>query len=429
MTYNETLDYLYTQLPMFQRQGPPAFKKDLGNTIRLCAALGDPQHSFKSIHIAGTNGKGTCSHILSSVLQQPGKRIGLYTSPHYKDFRERIKINGQLMPKKEVVQFVADYRGIFEEIQPSFFEITVAMAFWYFAKEGVDWAIVETGLGGRLDSTNILRPELCLITNISLDHQAMLGNDLPTIAKEKAGIIKKGIPVIIGEHQKEVHAVFTSKAKKEKTKLFLANKICGIKNYKSSLKGAQFDLTSGQKKLGIFKTDLIGNYQEKNLRSALATFFHLSKNHGIAWEETWIKKALRNIRSRSYYVGRWQSLPNQGATVLCDSAHNIAGISSFVAALDNWRYDNLHIIFGTVSDKDPTPILSLLPKAARYYFAKANIPRGMPSEQLTELAAGIGLDGQDYSSVRRAMAAAKRRAGKKDLIVACGSIFVVGELL
>lgn len=428
MNYAETLDYLYTQLPMFQRQGPVAFKKDLRNTLALCAALENPQHKFKSIHLAGTNGKGTCSHILASLLQRPGQKIGLYTSPHYKDFRERIKVNGQLMPKAEVVDFVASHKDVFEEIRPSFFEITVAMAFWYFAKVGVDYAVIETGLGGRLDSTNILQPELCLITNISLDHQSMLGNTLPKIAKEKAGIIKKNTPIVIGEYQETVHSVFSKKAKKEGSPLYLAKDICQVSNYQYNLTAASFEVKFQKKRKFEIKTDLIGNYQAKNIQSALAAYAQLLNENKRSLDLAWIQKALAKVRKRTYYLGRWQVLQKRNPAILCDSAHNKAGIQMLLSATEQ-SYDQLHIIFGTVNDKDLSPIFSLLPSKARYYFAKANIPRGMPAPQLLSIANENGLTGQGYSSVRRALAAAKQRAGKNDLILVCGSIYVVAEVL
>jgi dihydrofolate synthase / folylpolyglutamate synthase len=424
--FKTTLDYLYTQLPMFQRVGDIAFKKDLTNIRRLCKALGDPQHSFKSIHIAGTNGKGSTAHLLSSVFQAAGYKTGLYTSPHYKDFRERIKINGELTSKQFIVDFVKKNRGICEEIKPSFFEITVAMAFEYFRKEQVDIAIIETGLGGRLDSTNIIKPILSIITNISFDHQQFLGNTLKSIAREKAGIIKKGIPVVIGEEQKEVKEVFKTIAKKRKAPISFANRTYKVSLIKTDLSHSYYDVSKrGGLQFENLKVNLHGDYQPKNIATVLKA---LDNINGFKISEKAIKEGFENLRSLTYYIGRWQQLSEQ-PLVICDSAHNEAGIKLINKSLSAIPKDTLHFVFGAVNDKDLGHVLTLLPKEAIYYFAKANIPRGLDAFKLQEMAAKSGLKGKTYSSVVNAFKAAKRAAKEKDLVFVGGSIFVVAEVL
>ncbi|NNE29147.1 MAG: bifunctional folylpolyglutamate synthase/dihydrofolate synthase [Saprospiraceae bacterium] len=428
MSYKEVLDYLYFQLPMFQRQGPVAFKKDLKNIRALLRELGNPHKEFKSIHIAGTNGKGSCSHILASLLAHEGRKIGLYTSPHYKDFRERIKINGNFIPKKDVIRFVIDNRSLFDEINPSFFEITVVMAFHHFADSDVDYAVIETGLGGRLDSTNVLDPILSLITNIGFDHQEFLGNTLPAIAKEKAGIIKRGRQVIIGERQAEVQGVFEKKAKQKDAPINYAADVVDLSEYSWNMKGSNFALRSGREKWNL-KSDLAGSYQEKNLRAALAAYKLLAKAESMPFEQKKIVSSLRQIRNRTKFFGRFQVLRQKDPMVLCDSAHNLAGIKNLLDSLDQISRGSLHIVFGTVKDKDIAPLLELLPKDAQYYFVKADIPRGMPQHKLQKIAEPFGLNGKSYSSVRRGFASAIRRAEAKDLVLVCGSIFVVAEVL
>jgi len=424
--FKSTLDYLYTQLPMFQRVGNVAFKKDLTNIRKLCKALGNPQKSFKSIHIAGTNGKGSTAHLLSSVLQSAGYKTGLYTSPHYKDFRERIKIDGQLCSKRFIIDFKKEHQKLFEEIKPSFFEITVAMAFEFFKQEEVDIAIIETGLGGRLDSTNIIRPVLSIITNISFDHQQFLGNTLKSIAKEKAGIIKKDIPAIIGEEQKEVKAIFKQIAKKKNTSISFANRAYKATLKKTTLDHSFYEVSKNGK---VFYKDLAvnlhGDFQHKNLVTVLKA---IDKLPDFDIKEQAIKKGLKKLKTLTYYIGRWQILSKQ-PMVICDSAHNEAGLKMVKKALIKIPYIRLHFVYGTVNDKKLSKVLSLLPKDANFYFAKANIPRGLDAEQLKKIAIEHGLNGKAYASVKSAYQAAKRSAGPKDLIFVGGSIFVVAEVL
>lgn len=413
---------------MFQRVGPAAFKKDLTNITKLCQALGNPQQQFKSIHIAGTNGKGSSAHMLASVLQEAGYQVGLYTSPHYKDFRERIKRNGQLISKKQVVKFVAENKALFQEIQPSFFEITVALAFKYFADKQVDIAIIETGLGGRLDSTNILNPILSLITNISFDHQQFLGNTLPDIAAEKAGIIKQNTPVIISEYQEEVATVFVEKAAAMQSEIWFADQEYSIKQKDLNLRYSSFEIST---KNGRFakelKLGLTGNYQQKNLAGVLKTIEWLS-NAGFNITYKAFVNGLRHVAENTYMLGRWQIIHTNPLTI-CESAHNPGGLRLLQAQLQQQSYDQLHVVFGMVNDKSPEKVVSYLPKEATYYFAKANIPRGMDAEQLASQMNENGLKGNAYNSVKKAFKAARKQASSSDLILIGGSIFIVAEVL
>ncbi len=426
MTYKQTLQYLYTQLPMFQRVGNVAFKKDLTNIRKLCKALGNPQKSFKAIHIAGTNGKGSSAHLLCSVLQASGHRVGLYTSPHYKDFRERIKVDGQLCSKQFVVDFVKEHQAVFEEIRPSFFEITVAMAFEYFKHSQVDLAVIETGLGGRLDSTNILKPILSIITNISYDHQQFLGDTLPKIAREKAGIIKKNIPVIIGEEQAEVKHVFENVAKRKEAKLRFASRTYKVKLLKTDLRHSYYEVRKRGKIIyPRLKVNLHGSFQQKNIATILSACDHLSAYVSSANN---IKKGFANLKALTYYIGRWQIL-SEKPYVIADSAHNEAGLQLLKEALGNIAFDQLHFVLGTVADKSREKLFRILPDNATYYFAKADIPRGLDAKILQNEAAQFGLKGRAYSSVKNALRAAKRAAKTNDLIFIGGSIFVVAEVL
>jgi len=417
---------------MYQRVGSAAFKKDLTNIIALCTYLKQPQTKFPSIHIAGTNGKGSTAHLLAAMLQASGKRVGMYTSPHYKDFRERIKINGALISQKYIIDFVAAHKKVFEKIQPSFFEITVALAFDYFANQQVEVAIIETGLGGRLDSTNIIQPLLSIITNIGYDHQQFLGTTLPEIAFEKAGIIKENIPVIIGETQAETKAVFEEKAKAQKASICFADQHLKLKKAEETAFHTTYTLqtTKTNKELPArIKVNLKGDYQEKNIVTALQIIAHLQKQEGFnnLNKET-IKKGLESLKKRTYFIGRWQQL-GTNPLVLCDSAHNVDGLKIVWKQLQQIPYKELHIVFGMVNDKDRGKILSLFPTAARYYFAKANIPRGLDASVLKKEAAVYGLKGRAYISVKNALRAAKRAANEEDLIFIGGSIFIVAEVL
>lgn len=424
--FEKTLDFLYTQLPMFQRVGNVAFKKDLTNIRKLCKALGNPQKHFKAIHIAGTNGKGSTAHLLSSVLQTAGYKTALYTSPHYKDFRERIKINGQLVSKEFIVDFVKMHQNLFETIRPSFFEITVAMAFAYFKESAVDVAIIETGLGGRLDSTNIIKPLLSIITNISFDHQQFLGNTLASIAKEKAGIIKKEIPVIIGEEQKEVKAVFKKVATRRNAPIAFASRVYKVHLKKTDLQHSYYEVSKRGKQLfKNLKVNLHGSFQHKNIATVLKAIDWLDE---FEVSNQAIKKGFAQLKTLSYYIGRWQQL-SERPLVIADSAHNEAGLKMIRKALAAIPKNELHFVYGTVNDKDLSKVLKLLPKDAKYYFAKANIPRGMDAEELKTKALEQGLAGRAYRSVANAFGAAKRAAGEQDVIFIGGSIFVVAEVI
>ncbi len=424
--YKAAIDFLYGQIPIFQEVGNIAFRIGLGNIRKLCKALGNPQNHFRSIHIAGTNGKGSTAHLLSAVLQANGYKTGLYTSPHYKDFRERIKIDGQFCSKSYLVDFINEHKEIMKEIKPSFFEVNVAMAFDYFKKEQVDIAIIETGLGGRLDATNIIKPMLSIITNISFDHQEYLGNTLKKIAKEKAGIIKKNTPVIIGEEQKEVKEVFKSIAKKRQAPISFASRSYKANLIKSDLSHSYYSVfKSGKLVFKNLKVNLHGEYQSKNICTVLKAIDKLSE---FKISQKSIKQGFEQLHSLTYYIGRWQQL-SSNPLVICDSAHNEAGIKIINKVLSKISKHTLHYIYGTVKDKDLSKVLVLLPKTAKYYFAKANTPRGLDAKKLKAQAADYGLIGKDYSSVPNALKAAKRSAKSDDLIFIGGSIFVVAEVI
>ncbi len=425
MTYKETIHFLYTQLPMYQRQGKVAYKKDLSNIIKLCDYLGNPQERFKSIHIAGTNGKGSVCHMTASVLQAYGHRVGLYTSPHYKDFRERIKINGKLIPKKEVVFFVEHIKTAIQEISPSFFEITVAMAFWYFAKSKLDYAVIETGLGGRLDSTNIINPILCGITNISFDHVAILGDTLAAIASEKAGIIKENTPLIVGEYDKETAAVFEKKAAKMNAELSFAEDSVTV------LSGSQeADLKLQVHSFGNIQLSLPYDdpFLKKNVKTSLSLVAQLALLNEIKWDDERIADAYKYFPKTTYYIGRWMKL-GERPLILADSAHNEAGLKAVLSKIKQLKKESVHIVIGFAKDKDLETALPLFPVNAKYYFAKANIPRGLDAKILKKSAALKGLKGRAYTSVKNAYKAAKRNATQKDLIYIGGSIFVVAEVI
>lgn len=425
--YQETLEYLYRQLPMYQRVGAVAFKKDLSNTWALMDMLGHPHRQFPSIHIAGTNGKGSTAHMLSAILQAHGYRVGLYTSPHYRDFRERIKLDGQYIPRAEVVQFVEQYRDRFEPIRPSYFELTVAMAFDYFARKKVDVAVVETGLGGRLDSTNVVTPLVSVITNISYDHMAMLGDTLPLIAGEKAGIIKEGVPVVIGETHPETAPVFQRTAADRRASIVFADQHYAVEEVDWDWRGTTFAVKKdGRPFLSELRTDLSGPYQHRNLQTVLQTVEVLTETFALATDK--MLEAFIRVRPATRFIGRWQVLGEQ-PLILCDSAHNEGGIRYVMEALSKLSYRSLHIVMGMVNDKEPDKILALFPREARYYFARPDIPRGLDAAQLREKAVEYGLEGRVYRSVRHALRAAKRRAAPEDLIFVGGSTFVVAEVV
>lgn len=418
MNYQETLDWLFKQLPVFQRVGQAAYKADLNNTYALMDVLGQAHLKFKSIHIAGTNGKGSTAHMLASIFQEAGYKTGLYTSPHLRDFRERIRVNGEMIPQENVVEFVEIHQEEFLQIQPSFFEMTVGMAFSYFADEQVDIAIIETGLGGRLDSTNIIQPELSVITNIGKDHTQFLGDTLPLIAKEKAGIIKERIPIIIGEHQEEIDGVFSGVADDKKAPLSFAEDIFTVQAI-----GEKLDVFYLEKPYFVLEDfPLNGNYQLKNLCTALAAV------QKFDFPKEVIKRGLENIIKNTHFAGRWQVLEKQPLTI-CDTAHNYEGLTLVMEQLKNMEYQKLHFVLGVVDDKHLETILRLFPKDAIYYFCKADIPRGLNAEILAKQAREFSLKGHVYSTVKSALKAAQSAAGNQDLIFVGGSTFVVAEVV
>lgn len=431
--YKATIDYMYTRLPMFQRIGSAAYKKDLTNIRALCDFLGQPQQQYKTIHVAGTNGKGSVSHMLCAIFQQKGLKTGLYVSPHYKDYRERIKVNGRYVSKRFVIEFIDKLRPIIEQVNPSFFEINVAMAFEYFRQQKVDMAIIETGLGGRLDSTNIIDPVISVITNISFDHMSMLGNTLPEIAVEKAGIIKPGRPVVIGERQTEVQEVFTRKADELSCPILFASDHFTATTASSDLRHTFFDIYKDDRILAQHAPfNLHGTYQEKNIATVLgavqmlnyvADVYHLPVMSLLDFLH-----AGKDLKALTRFMGRWQLLSAHPLTI-CDSGHNEAGIRFIMQQLATIHYQQLHFVIGVVNDKDIQTILALLPKDAVYYFCKANVPRGLNPNELKQIASTFGLLGKSYSSVRNALKAARKHAGPDDLVFVGGSTFVVAEVI
>ena len=427
MNYKETIDYLFTRLPMFSRIGAAAYKKDLTNTILLCQSLNNPHKKIKTIHIAGTNGKGSVSHMLAAVLQTAGYKTGLYTSPHLYDFRERIKVNGEMVSKDFVIDFTNRIQPQIEKIEPSFFEITVAMAFDYFAQQQVDIAVIETGLGGRLDSTNVITPQLSVITNIGWDHMNILGNTLSQIAFEKAGIIKKNIPVVVGEMIAETKPVFEQRADEEKTQLFIAGEQFSITKSKTENNYLAVEVKgnlSGVK--SKYQLDLPGFYQTKNILTVLTATEQLMKQ-GWKIEENHLQIAFKNSKQINGLHGRWETIQTNPSVIL-DVAHNQDGIKQIVQQLKQISYHKLHIIIGMVKDKEIDAVLALLPKDAAYYFTKAQIPRAMLETDLQIKSKQYNLIGEHYKEVNEALAAAKKNASTSDFILVCGSVFLVGEV-
>ena len=398
MNYKDTLKYLFSQLPMYQRTGAAAYKKDIGNIIEACNFLDNPHKKFKSIHIAGTNGKGSTAHLISSILQEAGFKTGLYTSPHLKDFRERIKINGVKISENDVISFVTTNKKNFEKINMSFFEYTVALAFDHFAKEKVDIAIIETGLGGRLDSTNIITPEISVITNIGYDHMNLLGNTLEQIAIEKAGIVKEKTPVLIGRKQIETKTVFEEKASQKNTSVFYAKQ-----------NEVKFNVT---------------NYQKENINTSISAIKILDWK--ISNQE--INDGIKNVNQNTGLRGRWETL-SKNPKIICDTGHNVDGISNIISQLKQIKFNKLHIVFGTVNDKKINDILNLLPKDAKYYFCKAKIDRALNADKLKSIANEYKLIGESFESVEKALLNAKNNAKKEDLIFIGGSTFVVAEVI
>ncbi|MCP9201602.1 bifunctional folylpolyglutamate synthase/dihydrofolate synthase [Gramella sp. GC03-9] len=404
-TYHETVEWMFQQLPMYQRVGKQAFKKDLTNTLKLAEQLAHPEKKFKSIHVAGTNGKGSVSHMLAAVFQSAGYKTGLYTSPHLKDFRERIRVNGQMIGEEEVVEFIDENKAFLEENSLSFFEMSVGMAFDHFARQQVDIAIIEVGMGGRLDSTNIINPELSVITNIGLDHTAFLGEDLATIAGEKAGIIKEQVPVVIGEKQQETQPVFQKKATEMQARIFFAE------DY-------QFP---------VVESDLKGAYQKKNLRT-LMTAIKVLAERGWKLSEAEVKNGLSKVKLLTGLQGRWDVLQLK-PKVICDTAHNAEGLKIVLKQLKKEKFQHLHILIGVVNDKDLSKVLDLFPKEATYYFAKPNVPRGLEAQLLQQEAVKYGLEGKVFDSVKDAYDTALDAALDEDLIFIGGSNFTVAEVL
>ncbi|MDP4289687.1 MAG: folylpolyglutamate synthase/dihydrofolate synthase family protein [Bacteroidota bacterium] len=431
MNYQQTLDYMLAQLPMFHRIGAAAYKADLGNTLKLCEITDYPYRHFQSVHIAGTNGKGSVSHFLASILQTSGKKVGLYTSPHLRDFRERIRVNGEMIPEAYVVAFVEKYRNDFDRIQPSFFEMNVALAFSYFADEKVDIAIVETGLGGRLDSTNVISPLVSVITNIGLDHVQFLGNTLELIAGEKAGIIKPQTPVVIGQTQPETVPVFRKKAAEMISPIYFADEEFELRNASYFVEEAptlSLDVWhNGKPYLGNLRSPLAGSYQPHNILTVIQTARILES---LGWETGMenIRTGIENVISNTGFAGRWQMLQRYPLTI-CDIGHNVDGIREVVKQLVLTPHQQLHIVFGVVSDKDVTGMLKLLPKDATYYFCNANLPRALKANLLAEKGHEAGLKGEVWPSVREAKEAALNAAGRDDLVYIGGSAFVVAEAI
>ncbi len=428
MNYTQTLDFLYGKLPMFTRIGEAALKKDLHNTIALCERLGNPQDQFKTIHVAGTNGKGSTSHMLAAILQKAGYKTGLYTSPHLKDFRERIRINGKMVSKSFVSAFVSEQKNLIEEIQPSFFEVTVAMAFSYFALEKVDVAIIEVGLGGRLDSTNIIHPDLSVITNISLDHTNILGSTLEEIAFEKAGIIKAGVPAVVGEKEMPSEQVFREKAVTVRTNLEFASDHYHAENVQQHAGKLRMNiLKDGQPLYRNLELDLTGTYQLKNIITVTAAVQQLVA-HGYELADSAVYLALKNVKKITGLQGRWQRLGDH-PTIICDTGHNVAGISEVLRNIEATPHRQLHMVIGMVKDKDIDAVLKLLPSTARYYFSQPALERALPAVALKAKAHSFGLTGESYAAVSDAFAAAKLNAGPDDLIFIGGSTFIVAEVL
>jgi dihydrofolate synthase/folylpolyglutamate synthase len=427
MNYAETLEYLFARLPMFSRIGASAYKADLHNTIALLEEIGNPQHRFKSIHIAGTNGKGSVSHMLAAILQTAGYKTGLYTSPHLVDFRERIRINGEMIPAQQVCAFTDRMKPTIEKIQPSFFELTVAMAFEYFAEKQVDIAVIETGLGGRLDSTNVIKPELSVITNIGWDHMNLLGNTLEQIAFEKAGIIKTDTPAVIGEWISETKSVFEEKAKSANTKLIWAGDHYEIES--SEWNEGCLEVTVKDKESHYckkYRLDLSGKYQLKNLVTVLESVRLLNES-GWKIQTEAVQTAMRQVKTITGFWGRWDVLQTNPYLIL-DVMHNVHGLEQVLEQLRSIEYEKLHVVLGMVNDKDINAFLERLPKNAQYYFTQASIPRALPSSDLRQQAESVGLFGDTYPNVNAAIGHARYNAASNDLILVTGSIFLIGEV-
>lgn len=428
MIYQDVLEYLYNSLPMYQRIGKAAYKEDITNTVKLMAALNNPEQKIKTIHIAGTNGKGSVSHLLASILQNSGYKVGLYTSPHLVDFRERIRINGTMISKEYVEEFVNAYKSLFDEVEPSFFEMTVAMAFSYFAEQNVDIAVIEVGMGGRLDSTNVIMPELSIITNIGLDHTQYLGTTLPDIAKEKAGIIKNNVPVVIGESQSETEHVFLNKAKDMESEIYFADKNFDVQLLDDSRDDYLHALINkGEEYFSEIKTPLSGNYQTKNI-ATVSQAVELLRNMGYNITDTSFKIGVESVIIDTGLHGRWEVV-STSPTIICETAHNEDGIRNLIEKIESMDYYVLHMVYGCVNDKDYEKILSMLPRRAKYHFCTPSVPRGLNVDELYDSAISLGLNGEKYYSPKDAIDTAIAEAKWGDIIVITGSIFLVADAL
>lgn len=424
MNYQETLTYLYESAPLFQQVGKEAYKEGLANTYALDEHFGHPHTRFHTVHVAGTNGKGSCSHTIAAILQASGYRTGLYTSPHLVDFRERIRVDGKPVPEEYVVDFVEKHRHFFEPLHPSFFELTTAMAFAYFAEQKVDVAVVEVGLGGRLDCTNIIRPDLCVITNISFDHVQFLGDTLAKIASEKAGIIKTGVPVVIGETTPETRPVFLKKAEEMDAPIFFAEEERQLLDAGHDTDGAYLYQTVRYKNL---RGELRGLCQEKNTNTILSAIRLLVKS-GYRIGDADVRKGFAGVCELTGLAGRWQKLHDR-PVVVCDTGHNVGGIAYIVEQLKLQKCKTLRIVMGMVNDKDVSGVLSMMPETARYYFTQASVKRALPAEKVRELAAAYGLEGEAYPSVKAAYQSALDQSEADDFIFVGGSSFIVADLL
>ncbi len=428
MDYRETVAYMYSQLPMFHRIGKAAYKDNLNNANALDKLCGFPHRNYFTIHVAGTNGKGSVSHMLASVLHTAGYKTGLFTSPHLEDFRERIRINGTMISEESVIDFISKFKNELEELKPSFFEMTSALAFEYFSKKDVDIAVIETGLGGRLDSTNIITPELSIVTNIGFDHTEILGDTLAKIAAEKAGIIKPGIPVAVGESHPKTEQVFKNFAVQNGSPIIFADNVYSSEILENTNLNIKIEVKKkGEEGSNIYDLDLPGIYQQRNICTVLAAIDILNKRNFIVTPEN-IEKGLKNASGNTGLKGRWQVL-SQIPLVICDTGHNPDGISWVVNQISQLTFGKLHFIFGVVNDKDLSHILPLLPVDAEYYFTRADIPRAMDENELMQGAKIAGLKGKAYSSVSFALETAKKNAKANDLIFIGGSTFVVADAL
>lgn len=429
MNYQETIDYLLSYLPMFQRIGAAAYKADIYNTVELMKALGNPEKKFKSIHVAGTNGKGSSSHLIASILREKGLKVGLHTSPHLKDFRERIKIDNKICDEEFVINFVENNKELIERIKPSFFETAVAMAFTYFAQENVDIAIIEVGMGGRLDSTNVINPLACLITNISFDHTQFLGNSLEAIAEEKAGIIKQNTPVVISQTQKETQNVFSAKANEKNSPICFADSYLSCENVNHSQGLLKMDIyKNGVERIKNLQSSLSGYYQQKNILGVVALIDTLNQYHNFNISDEEIKQGIENLSSNFPIAGRWQILCNKPLTI-CDTGHNEDGLKYVIEQIKNTPHEKLRFVLAMVNDKDVNKVLSMLDKDAEYYLSQAKIPRALPVDELAEKAQQAGLSFTQYETISQALAKAQEEAEENDLVFVGGSTFTVAEVV